>query len=171
MVLLPKVTRPEDPKQVRPICIGSAAASKAYCRLLVERTKQELQYMGSAQSMGSGRQTCDYIFCVARMMQVEQEWRRGSCYLKLDIEKAFDSLNRQAFLERLHERMGSDDPPQLVEDVPGHQGRIVHCMGRVVTGIKQGSAESPQMLAPSWTGLSLTFGGNMVGMMTSCSKG
>ena len=108
MILLPKTSLPEDPKQVRPICIGSSA-SKVYCRLLLGRTQEALRYTGSSQSMGAGRQTADYVFCVRRMMQLEQEWRAGSCFLKLDIEKAFDTLNRQVFLEKLAGKLGCNE--------------------------------------------------------------
>ena len=90
MVLLPKIAEPVKPSQVRPICIGQAAC-KVYCRMLLERTKSALKYEGCSQSMGSGRQTTDYVFCVARLMQLEQEWKCGAVYLKLDIQKAFDT--------------------------------------------------------------------------------
>ena len=123
MILLPKTSLPEDPKQVCPICIGSAA-SKVYCRLLLERTKEPLQYTGSAQSMGAGRQTADYVFCVSRMMQLEQEWRQGCCYLKMDIERAFDSLNRQVFLEKPSGKLGCNEV--LAAHVSGDSGCLVH---------------------------------------------
>ena len=151
MILLPKVSLPEDPKQVRPICVGSAT-SKVYCRLLLERTKQALQYTESSQSMGEGRQTADYVFCVSRMMQLEQEWRTGCCFLKLDIEKAFDSLNRQVFLEKLAGKLGCNeillncwimfqDTQAVLSTVWGDS--VID----MVTGIRQGSVESPQMFS------------------------
>ena len=151
MILIPKVAKPEDPKQVRPICVGSATA-KVYCRLLLARTKTALHYTGSSQSMGAGRQTSDYVFCTARMMQLEQEWRRGCCFLKLDIEKAFDSLNPHVFLAKLAEKLGHNeillnwwnmfrDTQAVLSTVWGES--VID----MITGIRQGSVESPQMFA------------------------
>ena len=151
MILLPKISLPEDPKQVRPICIGSSSC-KVYCRLLLGRTQEALRYTGSSQSMGAGRQTADYVFCVSRMMQLEQEWRAGCCYLKLEIEKAFDSLDRQVFLEKLAGKLGCNeilrnwwlmfqDTQAILSTVWGES--VID----MVTGIRQGSVESPQMFA------------------------
>ena len=151
MILIPKVTHPEEPKHVRPICIGSFT-SKLYCRLLLARTQEALRYSSSSQSMGAGRQTADYVFCVARMMQLEQEWRCGTCFLKVDVEKAFDSLNRRVFLQRLATKMGCSEVLcnwwSMFQDA---QAVLTTVWGEsvvdMVTGIRQGSVESPQMFA------------------------
>ena len=151
MVLIPKVPAPSEAKHVRPICIG-ASASKLFARMLLARTKTALGYQGSAQSMGEGRQTTDYIFSVSRLMQLEQEWRCGLVFLKLDVEKAFDSLNRRVFLERLAAKTGCtqilkcwwtmfESTDAVLTTVWGES--IVD----MVTGIRQGSVESPQMFA------------------------
>ena len=151
MILLPKTSLPEDPKQVRPICIGSST-SKVYCRLLLGRTQEALRYTGSSQSMGAGRQTSDYVFCVSRMMQLEQEWRAGTCYLKLDIEKAFDTLNRQVFLEKLAGKLGCNEILRnwwhMFQDTQAVLSTVwSESVIDMVTGIRQGSVESPQMFA------------------------
>ena len=151
MVLIPKVTLPEDPKQVRPICVG-LAASKLFCRMLLCRTTQALLYQGSAQSMGEGRQTCDYVFTVARLMQLEQEWRHGLCFLKLDVEKAFDSLDRKVFLHRLASKLGSTDVLRCWWTMFRETDAFLTTVWgesviNMITGIRQGSVESPQMFA------------------------
>ena len=105
MVLLPKQQHPTAVKLVRPICIGSSA-SKLFARMLLARTSQALQYAGSAQCMGEGRQAADYVFSIARLMQLDHEWRSGLCFMKIDVEKAFDSLNRRALLSRLTQKLG-----------------------------------------------------------------
>ena len=93
MVLIPKIQVPTEAKHVRPICIGSST-SKLFARMLLARTQDALRYRGSAQSMGSGRQTADYIFSIARLMHLEAEWRQGLVFLKVDVEKAFDSVSQ-----------------------------------------------------------------------------
>ena len=151
MILIPKVAHPEDPRHVRPICIGSST-SKLYCRLLLGRTQEALKYVGSSQSMGAGRQTADYVFCISRMMQLEQEWKCGTCFLKVDVEKAFDSLDRQVFLNRLATKLGCNEillnwwtmfreTNAVLTTVWGES--VVN----MITGIRQGSVESPQMFA------------------------
>ena len=151
MVLIPKTALPEDPKQVRPICVGPAA-SKLFCRMLLCRTTHALRYQGSAQSMGEGRQTCDYIFTVARLMQLDQEWRHGLCFLKLDVEKAFDSLDRKVFLHRLADKLGSTDVLRcwwtMFQDTDAMLSTVWgDSVIDMITGIRQGSVESPQMFA------------------------
>ena len=151
MVLIPKVPEPELPKQVRPICIGSSTC-KLFCRMLLARTKHALRYEGSAQSMGAGRQTADYIFCAARLMQLEQEWKAGTCFLKLDVERAFDTLDRGKFMMRLSEKMGSCDELRAWWAMFGHTDAALQTVwGESVidmtTGVRQGSVESPQMFA------------------------
>ena len=150
MVLIPEVLLPKEAKHVRLICIG-ASASKLFARLLWGRTREALKYQGSAQSMGEGRQTSDYHFSIARLLQLEQEWRQGLVFMKLDVENAFDSLNRSVFLERLAEKMGCcqvlrcrwamfESTDAVLSTVWGES--VVD----MVKGIRQGSVESPQRL-------------------------
>ena len=151
MVLIPKILNPTEAKHVRPICIG-ASASKLFARMLLGRTKDALRYQGPSQSMGEGRQTSDYIFSIARLMQLDQEWKCGLVFLKLDVEKAFDSLNRGIFLQRLATKTGCtrilkcwwsmfESTDAVLSTVWGES--VVD----MVTGIRQGSVESPLMFA------------------------
>ena len=151
MILIPKVTLPTEPRQVRPICIGQAA-NKLFCRMLLERTKRALQYSGSSQSMGSGRQTNDYVFSITRLMQLEREWKWGLCFLKIDVEKAFDSLDRRRFLDRLSAKLGANEVLRCWWHMFSHTDAVLQTVWgesvvNMTTGIRQGSVESPQMFA------------------------
>ena len=151
MVLLPKVQHPTEVRHVRPICIGSSA-SKLFARMLLARTSSCLNYESSAQCMGQGRQATDYVFSIARLMQLDQEWRSGLCFMKIDVEKAFDTLDRKALLSRLTQKLGVtrvlrcwwemfEKTDALLSTVCGESVIDMY------TGIRQGSVESPQMFS------------------------
>ena len=151
MVLLPKCSLPEHVKQLRPICVGSAA-NKVFARMLLARSRPAFQYSTPLQNMGEGRQTVDHIWTIARLLALEQEWRYGLTLLKLDIEKAFDSLDRGRFLQRLQAKMGCCEELrcwwQLFEHTEAGLstawGESTIPMSR---GIRQGSVESPQVFS------------------------
>ena len=86
MVLLPKCLKPELPKHLRPICLGSFA-NKVYARMLLSRAKVHFVYSGPFQNLGDGRQTLDYLWTVSRLMALDAEWKYGVYFLKLDIAK------------------------------------------------------------------------------------
>ena len=151
MVVLPKCPHPEQPHQLRPICLGSSA-NKIFARMLLERSKPAFVYNGPFQCMGSGRQTIDYVWVVNRLMSLDQEWKKGLYFLKLDIEKAFDNLNRGRFLERLSGKLGNSEELRcwwnLFADTEA--GLITSWGSSTVpmrSGIRQGSVESPQVFA------------------------
>ena len=151
MVLLPKCRCPEKPQQLRPICLG-ASACKVYSRMLLARSRPAFVYSGPFQNMGEGRQTVDYIWVIARLMQLDQEWKEGLWFLKLDIEKAFDSLNRGKFLNRLAEKMGACEELRSWWDMfQNTEARLDTAWGSSVvpmkSGIRQGAVESPQVFA------------------------
>ena len=151
MILIPKVSLPKLAKDLRPICLG-CAASKVYSRLLLGRTYASLQYQTPSQVLGEGRQTCDYIWSMGRIMDLEREWKQGLWVIKLDIAKAFDTLNRDQFLKALHSRMGSTEIMYswwaLFSNTDANlvtpwKSSVIQ-MG---SGIRQGSVESPYMFA------------------------
>ena len=108
MIIIPKIARPVKSKELRPICLGSAT-SKLFSRMLLGRTLPSLHYGTLSQVMGEGRQSADYLWSMSRIMQLEQEWTQGLWAVKLDVAKAFDSLDRKKFLHRLALRLGSTD--------------------------------------------------------------
>ena len=151
MIVLPKCSQPEQVKHLRPICLG-AAANKVFARMLLERAKPALQYSGPFQNLGTGRQTIDYIWVISRLMSLDQEWKCGLYFLKLDIEKAFDSLHRGKFLSRLSTRMGCCEELRCLWDMlQSTEAELFTAWGEstipMTSGIRQGSVESPQVFA------------------------
>ena len=138
-------------KQLRPICLG-AAANKVFARMLLERTKPSLKYSGPSQNLGKGRQTVDYIWVISRLMPLDQEWKCGLYFLKLDVEQAFDSLHRGKFLSRLGSKMGCCEELRCWWDLLKHtEAELFTAWGQSIipttSGIRQGSVESPQVFA------------------------
>ena len=151
MVVLPKCLQPQHPRQLRPICLGSSA-NKIYARMLLERSKPAFVHHGPFQTMGAGRQTIDYVWVVNRLMSLEQEWKKGLLFLKLDIEKAFDNLDRGRFLEHLATKLGNCEELRswwaLFDNT---EASLATAWGSSTvpmrSGIRQGSVESPQVFA------------------------
>ena len=100
VTLLPKTASPGGPGELRPISLGSAVG-KVYGTMLLRRTREALQPVGPEQCSHSGRQTADYVFTAIRSFQLDTEWRWGLHWVKLDISKAFDSLDRVKALAHL----------------------------------------------------------------------
>ncbi|CAE7311616.1 unnamed protein product [Symbiodinium necroappetens] len=105
MVVIPKTSFPSEPGDLRPLSMGSAAA-KVFAHMLLTRSAPQIQLKGPEQCCGKGRQTCDFIFVVSRLMQLEHEWKQGTCWLKVDLAKAFDKVDRRVLVNRLEQRMG-----------------------------------------------------------------
>ena len=151
MVLLPKCPTPEHPKQLRPICLGSAA-NKVYARMLLARSRPAFQYSGPFQNLGHGRQTVDHVWIISRLMALDREWKCGLWYLKLDISKAFDSLHRGKFLRRLSEKLGNCEELRSWWNLFRHtEAGLSTAWGEssfpLLSGVRQGSVESPQAFA------------------------
>ena len=151
MIVLPKCAKPGTSQQLRPICLGSSA-NKVYARMLLHRARPVFQYSGTFQNMGAGRQTIDYVWILSRMMALEAEWKEGLWFLKLDIEKAFDSLHRGRFLSRLRSKMGCCEELRCWWDLFSHtEANLCTPWGESIipmtSGIRQGSVESPQVFA------------------------
>ena len=151
MIVLPKCAKPEHVKDLRPICLGSSA-NKIYARMLLERTKPAFQYGGPFQNMGAGRQTIDYVWIVSRLMSLDQEWKKGLYFFKLDIAKAFDTLHRGKFLSRLPSKLGCCEELRGWWDLFSRtEAHLCTAWGSstvpMSSGIRQGSVESPQAFA------------------------
>ncbi|CAE7940376.1 unnamed protein product, partial [Symbiodinium necroappetens] len=119
ITLLPKKTKPESPSDLRPISLSSAVG-KVYGGLLLSRTRRALLPRGPEQCALGGRQTSDYLFTVMKTFALETEWRFGLSWLKLDINKAYDSIHRWKVLEYLRDNL----PPRHVEGVRGVEAAL-----------------------------------------------
>ena len=153
VTLLPKVAAPSGPGDLRPISLGSAVG-KVYGTMLLQRTKAAIRPIGPEQCSHSGRQTADYVFASIRSFQLDTEWRWGLHWVKLDIKKAFDSLNRAKALEYLRQALPEHmhleyeswrqllAPGKATIRTPWGEGHI-----NQTRGIRQGAVESPWLFS------------------------
>ena len=103
--MLPKIRAPRKAKELRPIAMGSAV-SKLFSRMLLSRALPRISPQTYAQCSGPGRQTADYLFTVIRLFELSREWGLPLAVFKLDLEKAFDTLDRGALLACLESKLG-----------------------------------------------------------------
>ena len=68
--------------------------------------------------MGESRQLTVYVWSVARVLQLECDWKAGLWLAKKDLQKKFDTLNRDTFPKRLESKIG----PGLLDDVCNRHG-------------------------------------------------
>ena len=151
MVLIPKVTHPVQPKDTRPISIGSAV-ERVFSRMVLSRCKQILHLQTSWQCAGPHRQTADYLHTLWKLFEVEREWSKGLAVVKVDFARAFDTVRRDVLLRKLHSLLGSTEEYRvwhsLLSDTsctlcsPWNQSVFA-----VDTGIRQGAIESPLFFA------------------------
>ncbi|CAE7349524.1 unnamed protein product [Symbiodinium sp. CCMP2592] len=136
LVMLPKIQMPKKAKDLRPIAMGSSV-SKLFSRLLLNRALPAISPQTYAQCSGPGRQTSDFLYTIMRLFDLTREWGNTLAVFKLDLEKAFDSLDRSVLLDKLEAKLG-----QGLLQTPWGCSRIE--MNR---GIKQGAVESPTFFA------------------------
>ena len=105
LVMLPKVKAPRAAKDLRPIAVGSAVC-KLFSRLLLNRSIALLSPQSHAQCAGPGRQTSDFLYTIIRLFELSREWGNPLIIFKLDLEKAFDSLDRRVLLQKLEAKIG-----------------------------------------------------------------
>ncbi|CAE7432317.1 unnamed protein product [Symbiodinium sp. CCMP2592] len=153
VTLLPKVDKPQGPGDLRPISLGSSIG-KTFGTILLARTRYHIAPQGAAQCAHNGRQTSDFLFTALRSFALDSEWKMGLCWAKLDVQKAFDSLNRDRALRLLRDKLPSDMSleyncwKRLFEEsvailrTPWGDAEIVQSRG-----IRQGAVESPWIFA------------------------
>ena len=151
MVVIPKELQPVEPKSLRPLAMGSSVA-KCYCRMLLARTIGHLKHTGPSQCSGEGRQTAEYVFTVARAMELEAEWKRGVVFAKIDLHKAYDMVDRPSLLKRLEQAIGDGATFRswhalLAETDAVLQTGWDNSRLQLDRGIKQGSIESPALFS------------------------
>ena len=151
LIMLPKIRAPKKAKEFRPIAMGSSV-SKLFSRLLLNRAMSKISPFTGAQCSGPGRQTGDYLFSVIRLFELTREWGVPLAVFKLDLEKAFDSLDRTALLGELEGCIGEGAELNCWRGLlRGTMGQFQMPWGSTQVpmrrGIKQGAVESPTMFA------------------------
>ena len=151
--LLPKVTFPEAPKQLRPISLSSHTA-KCLARILLRRVAHLLLPSGPQQLASKHRQAVDLVWATRHVVQVCREWGAPLVLLKTDIKKAFDVVSRRHLALRVVDWLGQDYP---VEASLFLRLLKVNTMSFVLPwdtfelccnrGVKQGATESPGLFS------------------------
>ena len=147
LIMIPKVAAPTLPKHLRPIAMSSAVG-KLFARLLLNRALPRICPTTYAQCAGKHRQTADYLYTVFRTLELCREWGHPLAMFKLDLEKAFDRLDRPALLRQLEAKLG---PGAELQCWRGLLRTTKACLQtpwgsstvEMKRGIKQGSVESP----------------------------
>ncbi|CAE7830935.1 pol [Symbiodinium sp. CCMP2592] len=153
LALLAKCTIPEEPKDLRPICMSSSF-SKLVNRVIIGRLFPTLRRGSKISSCGRGRQSADLIGSLSRIRDVVREWDESILVVKLDIAGAFDKISRQKVVDLILARtagtnlgyevrylLGQLDVFVLQGKVPGGDTISVNAN----SGIKQGAPESAEL--------------------------
>lgn len=115
MVLIPKVSTPEQPSQFRPISLLNVIF-KAATKMIVQRLKPILPDLiaPTQASFVPGRQIIDNVVVVQEVLHSMAERRRRKwMILKIDLEKAYDRI-RWSFLR---EMLGKAHLPQKLINI------------------------------------------------------
>ena len=157
MIILPKTARPDTPKQLRPICLSSSV-SKIFCHVLLNRAKPQMKPIGSTQCSGPGKQPLDYIHAIQKLFCLEREWKFGLAFLKVDLEKAFDCVSKEALMAYVKSKIGRSYEARCWQRLLGRSEAHLHTAWgdstlRLHHGIRQGAIESPLLFTnlAEWT--------------------
>ena len=120
----------------------------------MRRLKEELRPQGEHQLAGANRQAADFVSVAVKLTHLCREWQTDCYILKLDLQRAFDSVNRVRLASKLCEWSGQAKPHEtrslirllastdLVLHLPWEQHSIISNVG-----VKQGATESPVLFA------------------------
>ena len=151
MVLLPKTSHPNQISETRPISIGTAT-EKIFCRMVLARCTLALTPQKPWQCCGPRRQSLDYLHVIMRLLENEREWGKSLTLLKVDLMKAFDTVDRKSLLLRLRDKLGNTEEYRVWEWLLSGSSAILQSPWGSSTfdvnrGIRQGAVESPLMFA------------------------
>ncbi|CAE7912395.1 unnamed protein product, partial [Symbiodinium sp. KB8] len=101
IVLLPKVARPAEPKDLRPICL-TPVLCRLFAKVLMKRVHRTApEHSGHQIGCRQGVQTMDGVLASQSAMQLLKQSRGAAYVAKIDIKAAFDSLSRTSVLKWL----------------------------------------------------------------------
>ena len=128
----------------------SSAVGKLFARMLLTRTAHALRPRAAAQRAAPGRQAADFLFSIHSVFELSREWGSPICAMKVDLNKAFDCVDRNVLLRKLAERLGHCAEMGCWAALLGEiTGVLQSPWGRssvdMPSGIKQGAIESPSM--------------------------
>ena len=165
LVMLPKITNPEYATDFRPISCCNVIY-KTITKLLCSRLKEVLPHLIN-ESQGAFVQGRELLFNVLLCQDLTRGYNRKyqppSCIMKIDIQKAFDSVHWDFLQEWLRELkfpplfirwvMKCITSVQFTISINGKQGKKF----RGMRGLKQGDPLSPLLFVLSMEYLSRLF--------------
>ena len=151
IVLLPKVTRPSQPKDLRPICL-TPVLGRIFSKVLMTRVHQFAPpYSGHQIGCRPGVQAADGIMAAQATLQLLKQTRGQAFVAKVDIKAAFDSLSQNAVLRWLRSCRPAIECHRLYELLSGTSVDL--CLGgesrtiRLGRGLMQGTAYSADVFS------------------------
>lgn len=127
--------------------------TKIFERIILNRISARIEKEQSEEQHGfrPGRSTTDLIFAVRQLMEKSWEFNKKVIMLFIDVEKAYDSLDRRGLWKEM-ERIGIEEGYITVikEMYRGYECRVRTPCGStewfgINTGVKQGSILSPSL--------------------------
>ena len=119
-VLLPKIAEPQQWGDCRPITLSSTML-KLLAQLLLGRAGTRIQQGGKPQWSRAGRQGIELLAVLRRVVRMAKDWGVGTWIVKLDIQKAFDSVS-QISMAKLIAHMVEGLPPDPQSNTTGRHG-------------------------------------------------
>lgn len=130
-----------------------STTGKVFARVLLNRLQQlsETILPESQYGFRPNRGTAEMIFCARQLLEKAREQQRSMMMVFFDLQKAFDSVPRDA-LWRVLTKFGC--PPVFVQLIQGlhddMKGSVVHCTSLsppfpISTGVKQGCILAPTL--------------------------
>ena len=151
IVLLPKVTRPSQPKDLRPICL-TPVLGRIFSKVLMTRVHQVAPpYSGHHIGCRPGVQAADGIMAAQATLQLLKQTKGQAFVAKVDIKAAFDSLSQNAVLRWLRSCHPAIECHRLYELLSGTSVDL--CLGgesrtiRLGRGLMQGTAYSANVFS------------------------
>ena len=152
--LLPKTNLPAAASDLRPIALSSHIG-KTFSKILLARAGHCLKARHPQQLASPGRQPADMIYAARFVSSLCREWRTKGIMAKLDLRRAFDSVDRRALSRKILEWMQHDHPREaacFLALMKQNQLTIALPWGEQVditsgVGVRQGSVESPGLFS------------------------
>ena len=153
-VLLPKKLQPEEWSDTRPITLSSTLLKWA-AQLLLLRGGSYLT-RNPCQFAAPHRQSTELIYVLRRVVRMSKDWGETTFIVKLDIQKAFDSVSQPAMADIVYRKIAVEAqlPWEANLWIDIIQARELHiAVGDAITivaqsnGVRQGSPDSPVLFA------------------------
>ena len=152
-VLLPKTHAPTSWGETRPITLSSTIL-KWLAQLLLHRCGEAL-CQTPQQYASPRRQSAELVFILRRVTRMSKDWGDQMYVVKLDIQKAFDSVGQPAMADLVRRKVADAGKPweaQLWIDVIRAREINVAIADRTTpvpqtNGVRQGSPDSPRLFA------------------------